>query len=310
MPVELAAISLQRDFVVERLEREFVVHRVWDAPDRVAALAPVADRIRGVLSNGIIGVPTELIRALPNLEICALNGVGLETTDLVLARERGIVVTTAQVLFDDVADLAILLGLAACRRLLEADRYVRSGQWPNGPMGTGRKFGGRRAGILGLGRTGTAVAKRLEGFGAMISYYDPQPKPDAPYATASSALALATDSDIVFLCAAGPHRGDHIVTAEILDAIGPAGVLVNVARGWLVDEPALVAALQEKRLGAAGLDVFDHEPHVPAALLGLDNIVLTPHIASNTDETRRAMGQNVLDNLLSWFGGQGALTPV
>jgi len=310
MPVELAAIGLQRDFVLERLEREFVIHRVWNAPDKAAALAPVAERIRGVLSHGMAGLPTEVIRALPNLEICVLNGVGLETTDLALARERGIVVTTAQVLYDDVADLAILLGLAACRRLVEADRFVRSGRWQHGPMASGHRFSSRRAGILGLGRIGTAVAKRLDGFGSMISYYDPQPKPDVPYPIASSALALAADADILFLCAAGTHGGGHIVTAPILDALGPTGVLVNVARGWLVDEPALVRALAEKRLGAAGLDVFDDEPHVPPALFALDNVVLTPHIASNTEETRRAMGQNVLDNVLSWFGGQGALTPV
>lgn len=310
MPVELAAIGGQRDFVLEKLGREFVIHKVWDAPDKAAALAPVADRVRGVLSHGMAGLPTAVIQALPNLEICALNGVGLETTDLALARERGIVVTTAPVLYDDVADLAILLGLAACRRLIEADRYVRTGQWQRGRMGPGHKFTGRRAGILGLGRIGMAVAKRLDGFGMMVGYYDPEPKAGVPYAAAESARALAEASDILFLAAAGSHGGGHIVTAEILDALGPGGVLVNVARGWLIDEPALGAALRDGRIGAAGLDVFENEPNVPDGLLGLDNVVLTPHIASNTEETLRAMGQCVLDNIRSWFGGQGPLTPV
>lgn len=310
MPIELAAIGIQRDFVLARLEREFVVHRVWDAPDKVAALRPVAERIRGVLSHGMAGLPTGVIEALPNLEICSLNGVGLETTDLALARRRGIVVTTAPVLYDDVADLALLLGLAACRRLVEADRYVRAGRWQQGRMGPAHKFTGRRAGILGLGRIGMNVAKRLEGFGTLIGYYDPQPKPGVPYQAYDSARALAEASDLLFLCAAGSHGGGPIVTAEILDALGPDGVLVNVARGWLVDEGALVEALGEGRLGAAGLDVFADEPNVPETLLGLDNVVLTPHVASNTHETLRAMGQNVLDNMLSWFGGQGAVTPV
>ena len=142
-----------------------------------------------------------------------------------------------------------------------------------------------------------------------IGYYDPLPKPDAPYQAYETPLALAQNSDILFLCAAGGQGRGHIVTAEILDALGPEGIFVNIARGWLVDEAALVRALMERRLGAAGLDVFENEPQVPEALLGLDNVVLTPHIASNTEETMRAMGQCVLDNIRSWFAGKGALTP-
>lgn len=310
MKAEIAAIGMQRPFVVEALRREFVLHEVWDAKDKAAALAPVAARVRGVVSNGMAGLPTPVIEALPKLEICALNGVGLETTDLELARRRGIVVTTTPVLFDDVADLAVLLGMAACRRLAEADRYVRAGKWLQGRMALGRKFSGKRAGILGLGRIGTALARRLQGFGTTIGYHDPLPKVDVPFQAYGSAVELARNSDILFLAAAGGPGVRRIVTREVLAALGPQGVFVNVARGWLVDEAALVELLSRGGLGAAGLDVFEDEPNVPAALLALDNVVLTPHIASSTDETMQAMGECVLANIRSWFAGNGAVTPV
>jgi hydroxypyruvate reductase len=310
MSVEIAVIGPQRPFVLETLEREFVVHKVFDAPDKAAALQPVAGRIRGVVTNAMAGLPPRTIEALPNLEICAIMGVGLEKTDLTLAKARGIVVTTTPVLYDDVSDLAVILGMTACRRIAAADRFVRSGQWLQGRMAPAQKFSGKRAGILGLGRIGTALCARLQGFGMTIGYYDPLPKADVPYQAYESPKALARNSDILFLCAAGGQTGGHIVTAEVLDALGPKGVFVNVARGWLVDEKALVEALTTGRIGAAGLDVFENEPHVPEALLALDNVVLTPHIASNTEETMQAMGECVLDNVRSWFAGKGALTPV
>jgi hydroxypyruvate reductase len=177
-------------------------------------------------------------------------------------------------------------------------------------MDPAKKFSGKRAGILGLGRIGMALAPRLQAFGVSIGYYDPLPKSGVPYRAYDAPLDLARNSDILFLCAAGgPGRG-HIVTAEILDALGPQGIFVNVARGWLVDEAALVHALTDGRLGAAGLDVFEDEPQVPEELFRLDNVVLTPHIASNTEETMHAMGECVLDNIRAWFAGKGALTPV
>jgi hydroxypyruvate reductase len=310
MSVEIAVIGMQRPFVLEALRNEFEVHDVREAPDKIAALGPVASRIRGVATNAMTGLSAGMIEALPNLEICAIMGVGLETTDLERARERGIVVTTTPVLYDDVADLGVILAMCACRRIVAADRFVRSGRWLEGRMDPARKFSGQRAGILGLGRIGRDLAPRLQAFGMAIGYYDPLRKADLPYEAYPSALELAKNSDILFLCAAGGPGVRHIVTAEILEALGPNGVFINIARGWLVDEVALVAALTEGRLGAAGLDVFEHEPKVPDALLGLDNVVLTPHIASNTEETMRDMGQCVLDNLRSWFAGKEPLTPV
>ena len=173
MSVEIAAIGVQRPFVLEALEQEFTVHKVWEEADRIAAVRPVADRVRGAITNAMSGLSADMIEALPNLEICAIMGVGLETTDLKAARERGIVVTTTPVLYDDVADLGVILALCACRRIVEADRFVRAGRWLQGRIAPAHKFSGKRAGILGLGRIGTALAPRLQAFGLSIGYYDP-----------------------------------------------------------------------------------------------------------------------------------------
>jgi lactate dehydrogenase-like 2-hydroxyacid dehydrogenase len=308
--IEIAAVGAQRPFVAEALEREFILHNVFDVPDIKAALGPAAERIRGAVGNGMHGLSTAAIEAMPNLEICAINGVGLETTDLALAKQRGIVVATAPVLYDDVSDTGIVLAMAACRRIVQADHFVRSGQWLQGRMPPAQKFSGKRAGIVGLGRIGMALAQRLQGFNMTIGYYDPLPKAGVSHKAYGSVVELAQNSDILFMSAAGGNSRDHIITAEALHALGPKGVFVNVARGWLVDEPALIDALKSGRLGAAGLDVFEKEPHVPEALLELDNVVLTPHIASSTVETQQAMGDCVLENIRSWFAGKGAVTPV
>jgi hydroxypyruvate reductase len=308
---EIALVGAQRPEALAELERRFVVHRVYEAPDPLAALRELGPRVRGVASHGMAGLSRAQMEALPNLEICAINGVGLETTDLAFARERGVTVTITPVLYDDVADLALALALAACRRIAEGDRFVRAGRWLEGRMPLGRKLTGMRAGILGLGRIGHEVAQRLQGFKCRIGYFDPAPR-DVPHRRHADALSLAADSDILFVCAAGGPKGANppVVTREIIEALGPRGTLVNVARGWIVDEPALVDALVSGRLGAAGLDVFHDEPKVPEPLLRLDNVVLTPHVASSTEETMRAMGETVVANLVSWFEGKGALTPV
>src|SRR5579863_5577743 len=308
--VELALIGAQQPFVLEELKRRFIIHPVHAEPDPFAALAKVGANIRGAVGHGMAGLTQRHLELMPKLEICALNGVGLETSDLPAIRERGVVLTTAPVLFDDVADLAIALALACCRQIALADRFVRSGRWEAGRMPPGRKLTGMRAGVLGLGRIGVEVAHRLEAFKTRIGYVDPIRR-ETPYQVFPDARSLAENSDILFLCAAGGPKGSPpMVGREIFDALGPRGIFVNVSRGWLVDEPELVAALADRRLGAAGLDVFFDEPHVPAALKALDNVVLTPHIASSTEETTAAMGACVIDNLVSWFSGRGAVTPV
>lgn len=314
MAIHLGAISNQRPFVFEELRRRgFVIHEVQSGKtwqDWARDLAPWASEVRGILSGGMTGLPKGLIEALPKLEICAINGVGLETTDLPTAKARGIVVTTTPVLFDDVADHAIALGLAACRRIAEADRYVRAGRWLQSRMGLGKSFWGKRYGIVGLGRIGLAVAGRLEGFGGRIGFYDPAPKPGVAYEPFPSTVELGRWSDILFLCAAGSPGGGAIVTREVLEALGPTGVFVNIARGWLVDEPALVELLASGGLGAAGLDVFADEPHVPETLCGLDRVVLAPHIASSTEECMERMGACVVANIVEWFEKGRAVTPV
>jgi hydroxypyruvate reductase len=309
--VEIALLAPLRAPVVAALEEKFTVHRVLETPDPMAALRALGSRIRGAATHGMAGISRAQLDALPKLEICAIHGVGLETSDVKACRERGIALTITPVLYEDVADLAMALALAAARRIAEGDRFVRAGKWGRERLRLGRKFTGKRAGIVGLGRIGSEVALRLQGFKMQIAYSDPVPR-SVPYRRYPDAVALAENSDILFLCAAGAPKGAAapIIGREVIDALGPSGIFVNISRGWLVDEAALVAALAEGRLGAAGLDVFDDEPNVPAALLALDNVVLTPHIASSSEEAMSAMGQCVVANLVSWFEGKGALTPV
>ena len=309
--VEIALIGGQLPFVTQVLNERYIVHSIFSEPDPFAALEKIGARCRAAAGHGMAGLTKRHMELMPNLEICALNGVGLETSDLPEIRKRGIILTTTPVLFDDVADLAILLALGCCRQIARADRFVRSGAWTKDRLPLGRKFTGLRVGIMGLGRIGIEVARRLEGFKCQIGYADPVKRAGVPYQHFPDAITLAKNSDILVLAAAGGPKGSpFLATRELFDALGPRGVFVNVARGWLVDEPALIAALTERRLGAAGLDVFYDEPSVPAALAALDNVVLTPHIASSTEETMGAMGQCVLDNLESWFAGRGALTAV
>ena len=309
--IEVALLGLIGPTVTEPLFRKYKVHAVHAAADPMAALKAVGPRIRGAVSHGMAGLSRAQMELMPNLEICAIHGVGLETSDVAFARERGVVITIAPVLYDDVGDIALGLALAACRRISEGDRYVRAGKWLQARMPPGRKLTGMRAGIIGLGRIGIEIARRLEGFRCRIGYSDPVVR-DVPYRHFPDAVALARESDILFLAAAGAPKGKAppIVDRAVIEALGPRGIFVNVARGWLADEAALVDALANGRLGAAGLDVFVDEPEVPAALLKLDNVVLTPHVASSTEETLKAMGACVIDNLDSWFAGRGALTPV
>ena len=309
--IEIAIIGPQRPKLLEALEAHFTCHHVHAEADPLAYLARHGGGIRGAVGSGMAGLGRAQMELMPNLEICALNGVGLETSDLEGARARGIVITITPVLYDDVADLALALALAACRRIAHGDRFVRRGDWLKGRLVLGRKLTGMKAGLIGLGRIGSEVAARLQGFKCAISYVDPVAR-DVPYRRASDAVVLARESDILFLCAAGAAKGKAapIVGREVLEALGPRGIFVNIARGWLVDEPAMVELLVSGGLGAAGLDVFDDEPRVPQALLALDNVVLTPHIASGTEETMGAMGDTVVANLESWFAGKGALTAV
>lgn len=294
-----------------RLDAAYQVHRLFREADPAALLARVGPRIRAIVTGGGAGASNQIVDALPALEVIAINGIGTDAVDLDRARARGVrVTTTPEVLTDDVADMAIGLMLAVARRLCVGDRFVREGRWPSGSIPLGRKVSGKRLGIVGLGRVGRAIARRAEGFGMMIAYTDLRAIDGIAHRYHPTLEALARESDFLVVAASGGLGSRGIVNSAVLDALGSEGVLVNVARGSVVDEPALAAALSAGRLGGAGLDVFAHEPEVPSALWHMENVVLEPHQASATIETRRAMADLVLRNLAAQFAGQEPPTAV
>ena len=292
------------------LAQRFTVHRWFDAPDRAALLAQEGPHLRAAVTGGHFGIPAEVATALPALEIVAINGVGYDRVDLAEARRRGYRVTnTPDVLTDDVADLAIGLMIATLRQIVRGDQHVRRGLWPSGELPLGTKVSGARFGIFGLGRIGLGIARRLEAFGGTIAYHN-RSKRDVPYAFHADLASLAAAVDVLIVAVSASAETRGVVDRAVLDALGPRGTLVNIARGSVVDEPALIAALQDGRIASAGLDVFADEPRVPEALWALPNVVLTPHVASATGETRQAMADLMLANLDAHFAGQTLPTPV
>ena len=295
--------------MMEKLRGAFSVHDRTHLLDP-AAFAEIAARIRAIAASGESKVSRELIAQLPALEMISVFGVGYDGIDVAAARERGVAVThTPNVLNDEVADLAMALVLAVSRRLIEADRHVRSGQWTSGPMPLARKVSGARLGIVGLGRIGLAIAKRGEAFGMSIAYTARSEKA-SPYRFFPSAEALAREVDFLVVITPGGAGTSKLIDAKVLAALGKDGYLVNVARGSVVDEQALVQALQNGTIAGAGLDVFEDEPNVPAELRALDNVVLTPHVGSATWQTRQAMADLAFANLEAHVAGKPLLSPV
>ncbi|OEY66289.1 2-hydroxyacid dehydrogenase [Marinobacter sp. X15-166B] len=297
------------DSFVNRLGEHFDCQLHW-ALDEVqfTALAP---KVRGVVTAANASVPRSLIAQLPALEIISVLGVGYDGIDLEAAREHKVRVTnTPGLSTEDIAEFAMALLLCAARQIVNADRFVRRGDWATGryPM-TPRVFGGR-IGIVGLGRIGQAVATRAEAFGMAVAYSGRTPKPDLPYRWCDDVRDLAASVDFLVVCASGGAETDGLINRAVLAALGPRGVLVNIARGSIVDEDALLEALREGKILAAGLDVFGDEPHVSPALKALPNVVLTPHMASSTEATVQAMLDLVFANLAAHFAGEPALTPV
>lgn len=297
--------ELRVELAAELRER-YGARRLDDLDDAAAAAAVVA------VTSGVWGVRAEHLDRLPRLGAVVNFGVGYDSTDVAEARRRNVAVSnTPDVLTDCVADTAVGLVLDVMRGLSAADRLVRSGGWAQGRVpALGRRVTGVRVGIVGLGRIGEAIARRLAAFDATISYHNRRRRDDLDYLYARSVVELARDADVLVLAASGGSASRHLVDAEVLDALGPDGFLVNVARGSVVDEEALLAALEQGRIAGAGLDVFADEPHVPAALLGRDDVVLLPHIGSASLETRAAMTELVLANVERYLAHGTLVTPV
>ncbi|HEY4924286.1 MAG TPA: 2-hydroxyacid dehydrogenase [Roseiarcus sp.] len=294
------------------IESRVNLHRLWQAPDREAALARLAPNIKAVIATSHLAVvDAALIRRLPNLQIVASFGVGYDHIDAAFAGERGVIVThTPGVLDDEVADIAMALTIATVRELPQAERYLREGRWRAGTYPLTASLRGRTMGIVGLGRIGKAIARRAAAFGLDVVYHGRHQQVAAPFLYYPTLIGMAKACDILMVAAPGGAGTRHIVNREIIEAVGPAGIIVNVSRGSLIDEAALIDALKERRLLGAGLDVFEHEPEVPEALLALDNAVLLPHVGSASVHTRQAMADLMIDNLKSWLDGKGPLTPV
>ncbi|WBO23147.1 2-hydroxyacid dehydrogenase [Sphingomonas abietis] len=298
--------------VIDALDKAFALHRLWEQDDKPAFLAAVGPEIRGVATSTLFGrVDDTLFAQLPALEIVASFGVGYDNVDAAAAAARGVVVTnTPGVLDEEVADLTLGLLLATLRRIPQADRFVRDGRWAKGSFPLSPTLRGRRVGIVGLGNIGKAVARRLEGFGVAIAYHGRSRQADIGYDFHATPVALAEACDVLIVIVPGGAGTSHLIDADVLAALGPQGVLINVARGSVVDEAALVQALQAGTILAAGLDVFAHEPQVPDALIAMPNVVLLPHIGSASEHTRAAMGQLLVDNLAAWFADRRPLTAV
>lgn len=302
-------VSRLPDSLVGRLRERFDCHLLADLD--AAGLAALAPRLRGMVATGESVVARELIARLPALEVISVLGVGYDGIDMAAARERKVVVAhTPGLSTDDIADFAMALLLAAARQVVNADRFVRSGGWTTGRFPMTRRVSGARLGIVGLGRIGRAVATRAQAFGMDIAYTGRSPKAGVPYLWCADARTLAARVDYLVVCASGGAATRALIDGDVLAALGPSGVLVNVARGSIVDEDALVEALRERKILAAGLDVFCHEPHVAQGLLALDNVVLTPHMASTTGATVQAMFDLTFDNLAAHFDGLSVPAPV
>ncbi|MDD9901072.1 MAG: 2-hydroxyacid dehydrogenase [Alphaproteobacteria bacterium] len=295
-----------------QLEDSYTVHKLWKSKDPEALLNDVKDSITGMVSVYGQPVSARLIKALPNLEIIAHYGVGYDNIDIEAARAQEIIVTnTPDVLTDDTADIAMGLVLGVMRRMVEGDIYVRTGQWAKkGDLPLGRCLRGKTMGIVGLGRIGQAVAKRAEAFGMKVVWHGPRAKKGISWPHYNDLMNMVEITDILMLTCLYSPETHHFIDSAVLKALGHQGVLVNVARGKVVNEDDLVEALENVDIAGAGLDVYENEPDVPSALCRLDNVVLQPHQGSATHETRGAMAQMVVDNLRLYFEKVEVLTAV
>jgi D-3-phosphoglycerate dehydrogenase len=296
---------------MDALDKDYIVHRYWEQADKEAFLEGPAREARAIATRGDLGVSKAVIDALPALEIIGCFGVGVDGIDLQAARARGIhVANTPDVLTEEVADLAFALMLGIARQIPQGDRFVRAGHWVKEAFPLMTRLNGKRLGLIGLGRIGSAIARRAEGFGMAIGYHTRTKRGDVAYAYHATATDLARNSDFLVAILPGGAATQNIVNADVLEALGPRGFFINVARGSVVDEEALLSALEQKKIAGAALDVFWNEPDINPRFFRLENAVLHPHTGSGTVETRKAMGKLVRDNLAAHFAGKPLLTPV
>lgn len=297
---------------MQEIENTYDVHRYWESDNKERLLKSIEGQCEGVVTDGGTGVSADVLKQLPHVKVVSVFGVGVDAVDLDYCRKNSITVSnTPDVLSDDVADLAVALALACCRRLVECDKHARSGRWvTQGGMPLTTRMTGKTAGIFGLGSIGYALAKRLRGFDMTIKYCNRSARDDIPYEFVASLEELAESVDFLFITASASADALKAVDSKVIEKLGPAGYLINVSRGTLVDELALISALTQNHIAGAGLDVFADEPRIPASLQKLENVVLQPHHASGTVETREAMGKLVVDNLASYFSRKSLITPV
>jgi len=298
--------------LTENLARDFTVHNRWEIKDLDAWVASSGDKIRGIVTSGIMGTDNALLERLPNLEVISSFGVGYDAVDTAYIASRGIQLSnTPDVLNNAVADTALALLLCVSRKVSEAERFVRAGKWTTGKFPLGRDLTGKTCGIVGLGKIGKTIARRAAAFDMNIAYFRRgQAYPDVSYTHYADLNELAKASDYLVVIVPGGPDTEKLINAQVLKALGSDSYLINVARGSVVDEKALIAALQAGEIAGAGLDVFEDEPNVPAELLSMDQVVLTPHIGSGTHETRQAMADLVFANISGYFGEGKLVTPV
>jgi hydroxypyruvate reductase len=310
MPPDIIVTAPLPPFLYDPLKADYRCHDYAQAADKAGLLATVGSKIRGLVQGGGTVTPTTLLDALPALEIISVFGVGYDGVPVDYCRKRGLKVTnTPDVLTEDVADVAVALVMMTSRGFVRLNRFVHAGEWlKRGPELT-TKLAGKTVGILGLGRIGKAIAQRLSAMGMKIAYTGRKPQ-DVPYRFIPELAALAAASDFLVVACPGGPATKNIVNADVLAALGKKGTIVNIARGSIIDEPALVAALEKGTIKAAGLDVFADEPRIPQPLLSMDNVVLLPHVGSATRETRQAMGDLCKANLDAWFAGKPLPAPI
>jgi lactate dehydrogenase-like 2-hydroxyacid dehydrogenase len=310
---DILLLGAPKPVIVNGLVPMCNLHRLYEAKDRDAFIASVADRVRGIAvtyTTSIVDGP--LMARLPRLEIVSSFGVGYDHIDAKWAGEHGIVATnTPEVLNEEVADTALGLLLCTVREFPQAERYVRAGKWAQKGFPLSKAtLRDRTVGMVGMGRIGRAIAHRLAAFGVPIVYHTRNAQPDVPYRHYPKLVDMARDVDTLMVIVPGGPATQNMINAQVLAALGSNGILINMARGSVVDEPALIRALTDKTILAAGLDVYVKEPEVPAELIAMDNVVLFPHLGSASEWTRTRMDQLVVDNLAAWAAGKGPLTPV